>query len=326
MPMNYSLFFNFYNKMKKNITFLLLLLIFASCGKTPDIDNATMLDGDQIYDPSLAHPEKYLVSEYISNPSALQKDTPVIIAAHGFSASTFEWDELRAFADSTKSFYVSQVLLGGHGRSYEDFKKATWKDWQISIMDEYTKLSESGFKKIYLAGSSTGAPLIINMVKTGFFETQTVQPKGIFLVDPIIVSANKTLTLVGLLGPVLGYTTSELPTGEQGHWYVYRPQESLKQLMALINLTRIDLQKGIQLPVGTTLKVFKSKTDDVADPVSALLIYKGMHTADNENIEVELVDSKLHVFTRLAGREGVNSTDIENQTMTFHKMELKMKN
>lgn len=311
--------------MKKIATLLLLMLIFASCGNTPDIDNATMLDGNQIFDPSLAHPEKYLVSEYISSPTTPQKDTPVIIAAHGFSASTFEWDELRAFADSAKTFYVSQVLLGGHGRSYEDFKKATWKDWQISIQDEYKKLSDLGFKKIYLAGSSTGAPLIINMVKSGFFANQAVQPKGIFLIDPIVVSANKTLTLVGLLGPVLGYTTSELPTGEQGHWYVYRPQESLKQLMALINLTRIDLQKGIQLPTGTYMKVFKSKTDDVADPVSALLIFKGIHTATNGDVEVELVNSNLHVFTRIAGREGVNSKDIENQAMAFHKMEITMK-
>lgn len=283
-----------------------------------------MLDGDQIYDPSLAHPEKYLVSKYISSPSALQKDTPVIIAAHGYTATTFEWDELRSFADSAKTFYVSQVLLGGHGRTYQDFKKATWKDWQSSIMDEYRKLDSLGFKKIYLAGSSTGAPLIINMVKSGFFENYT-KPKGIFLVDPIIVSSNKTLTLVGLLGPVLGYTTVDLPTGEQGHWYVYRPQETLKQLMALIDITRNDLQKGIQLPTGTYMKVYKSKSDDTADPVSALLIYKGIQTSNNGNIDVEMINSKLHVFTRLAGRDGVTEADKAIQVKVFNEMEARMK-
>ena len=311
--------------MKKNITLLfLLMVIFASCSKTPDINNATMLDGDQIYDPSLAHPEKYLVSKYISSPTALQKDTPVIIAAHGYTATTFEWDELRSFADSAKTFYVSQVLLGGHGRTYQDFKKATWKDWQSSIMDEYRKLDSLGFKKIYLAGSSTGAPLIINMVKSGFFENYT-KPKGIFLVDPIIVSSNKTLTLVGLLGPVLGYTTVNLPTGEQGHWYVYRPQETLKQLMALIDITRNDLQKGIQLPTGTYMKVYKSKSDDTADPVSALLIYKGIQTSNNGNIDVEMINSKLHVFTRLAGRDGVTEADKAIQVKVFNEMEVRMK-
>jgi len=300
------------------------MVIFASCSKTPDINNATMLDGDQIYDPSLAHPEKYLVSKYISSPTALQKDTPVIIAAHGYTATTFEWDELRSFADSAKTFYVSQVLLGGHGRTYQDFKKATWKDWQSSIMDEYRKLDSLGFKKIYLAGSSTGAPLIINMVKSGFFENYT-KPKGIFLVDPIIVSSNKTLTLVGLLGPVLGYTTVDLPTGEQGHWYVYRPQETLKQLMALIDITRNDLQKGIQLPTGTYMKVYKSKSDDTADPVSALLIYKGIQTSNNGNIDVEMINSKLHVFTRLAGRDGVTEADKAIQVKVFNEMEVRMK-
>jgi len=312
--------------MKKNSTrFLLsgLLIIFSSCSSTPDINNTTMLDGTEISDPSLAHPENYLVSAYISDPTTTQKNTPVIIAAHGYSATTFEWDELRAFANTKGTFYVSQVLLGGHGRDYEDFKKASWKDWQSSIMIEYTKLSDLGFKKIYLAGSSTGAPLIINMIHSGFFANKTL-PKGIFLVDPIIISSNKMLTMVGLLGPFLGYTTETLNTGEQGHWYVYRPQETLKQLMELIDLTRKDLQAGITLPAGTYMKVYKSIKDAVADPVSALLIYKGIKTSSGGKIEVEMINSKLHVFTRLAARNESSASDITLQQRVFNEMEMRM--
>lgn len=66
---------------------------------------------------------------------------PVLIAAHGYSASTFEWDELRKYADSVKSgILISQVLLGGHGRTYQDFKNSTWRDWQASILNEYKNL------------------------------------------------------------------------------------------------------------------------------------------------------------------------------------------
>ena len=310
------------NNLIKYISFVVSIFLL-SCNSTPDINNATMLDGTLISDPSLAHPENYLVSAYIPSPTELQKNTPVIIAAHGYTATTFEWDELRTFANEKGTFYVSQVLLGGHGRSYADFKTATWKDWQSSITDEYKKLSDLGFKKIYLAGSSTGAPLIVNMVKSGLFAGYTT-PKGIFLVDPIVVSSNKTLTLVGLLGPVLGYLTTDLATGEQGHWYVYRPQETLKQLMALIDLTRLDLEKGITLPVGTYMKIYKSKTDDVADPVSALLLYKGMRTSTGGNVDAELVDSKLHVFTRLHGRDGITPTETQLQQKTFAEMEAKM--
>ena len=301
---------------------LLLAVLLASCNKSPAIDNA-MLDSGML---SYAIPDslhKHLVSEYIPSPTPVQKNTPVIIAAHGYTATTFEWDELRTYANKKGTFYVSQVLLGGHGTSYTDFKQATWEDWQSSIKDEYKKLSDLGYSKIYLAGSSTGAPLIINMIKNGYFNAYTL-PKGIFLVDPIIVSSNKTLTMVGLLGPVLGYTTLTLATGEQGHWYVYRPQETLRQLMNLINTTRLDLEKGITLPAGTYMKVYKSQKDDVADPVSAFLIYKGMKTSTGGKVDVELENSSFHVFTRLAGRDNVTPDEVALQQKVFAEMEAKM--
>lgn len=297
----------------------LTAILFSACNPTPEIDNATMLDGNQIFDASLAHPENYLVSEYIPNPSTVQKDKPVIICAHGYSATTFEWDELRDKANQELTFNVSQVLLGGHGRDYAAFKTARWEDWQQSIKDEYKKLSDKGFRNIYLAGSSTGAPLIVEMISSGFFDNYT-KPKGIFLIDPIVVSSNKTLTMVGLLGPVLGYTTTELESGEAGKWYVYRPQESLKQLLELIDLTRRNLQKGIILPAGTQLKIYKSKIDATADPVSAVMLYKGLKTNDGKNVDVEMIDFEIHVFTRLRGRSAVTIKDVENQTRAFNDM------
>jgi len=310
----------------KNTIYIIQLTLLAglllSCSSTPAIDNS-MLDAGTF---SYAVPDslnKHLVSNYISNPGSLQKNTPVIICAHGYTATTFEWDELRAYANSKGTFYVSQVLLGGHGRSYTDFKKSTWEEWQSSIKEEYQKLSKIGYKNIYLAGSSTGAPLLINMVKTNFFKTDSL-PKGIFLVDPIIVSSNKTLTMVGLLGPVLGYMSVDLANGEKGHWYVYRPQETLKQLMALIDLTRLDLEATITLPVGTSMKVYKSSQDETADPISAFMIYKGMRTSTGGNIQVEIENSGLHVFTRLAGRENVKPADVTLQQKVFADMESEM--
>lgn len=309
--------------MKALYIYLSLFIFLFACNSTPAIDDATMLDGKIISDPSLSHPEKYLISAKYPSPDASQLNKAVLIAAHGYSATTFEWDEIRTFANTDSSFLVSQVLLGGHGRDYADFKAATWNDWQKSIIIEYEKLEKLGYKKIYLAGSSTGAPLIINLVKNGFFNTH-LAPKGIFLIDPIIVPANKTLTLVGLLGPILGYTTTELATGEKGKWYVYRPQETLQELMKLIDLTRKDLENGITLPQGAYMKVYKSSVDDVADPISALMIYKGIKTATGAKIEVEMEKSKLHVFTRLAGRDSYTLADSILQQKVFLEMKNKM--
>ncbi len=302
---------------------ILTIILFIGCNPTPEIDNATMLDGDQIFDASLDNPADYLISASIPNPTDTEKNKPVIICAHGYSASTFEWDEFREIAESKQTFYVSQVLLGGHGRDYTAFKVATWENWQQSIKDEYKKLSDKGFRNIYLAGSSTGAPLIVNMVSSGYFDN-LIKPKGIYLIDPIVVSSNKTLTMVGLLGPILGYTTSVLESGEAGKWYVYRPQESLKQLMELIDLTRKNLQTGIVLSIGTELKIYKSKIDATADPVSAVLLYKGLKTADGENVDIEMVNSDIHVFTRLRGRNTTTAKDTLNQQAAFADMEMRM--
>lgn len=294
---------------------LLVFVLLVSCAKSPDINNETMLDGDQIFDMSLINPEDFLISARYPNPSEVLKNTPVVIAAHGFSASTFEWQEFSEFAETKGTFLVSQVLLGGHGRSHEEFKNATWKDWQSSIIDEYNKLSQLGYKNIYLIGSSTGCPLIINMVNTNALTR--AKPKGIYLIDPIVISSNKTLTLVNALGPVLGYTTTNLDSGEEGHWYVYRPYQALIQLMELIDLVRKDLQHGITLPEGTKMKTYKSIVDDAADPVSAVLIYQGMKRSDGSKTAVEMVDSKLHVFTRLRGRESVTQADRDLQQHVF---------
>ena len=306
------------------ILFLTSSLLF-SCNPTPEIDDVNMLDGNQIFDLSLTHPEKYLASVYMANPTNIQKEKPVIIAAHGYSATTFEWDELREYADSAKTFNVSQVLLGGHGRTYADFKKATWQDWQSSIIDEYVKLSDLGFKNIYLAGSSTGAQLIINLLKTDIF-AKNKGLRAIFLIDPIVISSNKTLTLVGLLGPVLGYNSITLADGEKGKWYIYRPQESLNQLMDLIDLTRRQLQEGILISGDLTVKVYKSDIDDNADPVGAVLIKKGIkyEPSLNRKIDVQMIHSDLHVFTRLRGRDNIKPIDFSNQHKAFVEMEQEM--
>jgi carboxylesterase len=53
-------------------------------------------------------------------------DKHIILAVHGYSATTFEWQE---FADwsAPSSYRISQVLLDGHGRDYESFKASHGK-------------------------------------------------------------------------------------------------------------------------------------------------------------------------------------------------------
>ena len=296
---------------------ILLLVVFSACSKSPDINNEIDLDGDQLFDLSLYNPEKYLVSVAYENPDAAQKNTPVIIAVHGYSSSTFEWEEFRSYCEAN-NILISQVLLGGHGRTYEDFKKSTWEDWQEPIMTEYNALHDKGYTNINFVGSSAACPLVLDLLKKGKIGENGM--KHIFLVDPIIVSSDKLLTLIGFAGPMLGYMATDMTAEQEGHYYRFRPQETLQQLMDLLQISRKDLQKGYYLPSGTALKIYKSVKDPTADAVSAVLIYKGLKNSDGSNIDVEMIDSELHVVTRLIGRDNITQHDKDIQTHVFDDM------
>ena len=301
------------------IFILLISFCFLSCNRSPSITDQD-LDGNVLFDLSLYQPEKYLVSAYKPNPSDKEKQIPVLIAAHGYSASTFEWDELRKYADSVKSgILISQVLLGGHGRTYQDFKNSTWRDWQESILLEYKKLVQAGYTNISFIGSSTGCPLILNLLYEN--SLSQIPPNQILLIDPIIIPSNKILSLAGIVGPIIGYTSVDFDSElERKHWYHYRPQETLQELLDIITVVRKELESGIALPPLTDLSIYKSKYDEVADRVSGILIYNGIESNSMNSKEIYMVNSHIHVMTRLQGRNNIIDNDISIQKMIFNQI------
>jgi carboxylesterase len=146
-------------------------------------------------------------------------------------------------------------------------------------------------------------------------------PKWIFMIDPIVVPTAKILSLIDVLGPILGNSPNKGDSIENHYWYVNRPEETLKQLYSLTNVVKNRLEDGFRLPAGTQAMVRKSKHDNSADPVGALMIYKGMRKSDGGHVDVKLVDSRLHVFTRLAARSSTPSpADSALQLTTFREM------
>ncbi|NVK48971.1 MAG: esterase [Cyclobacteriaceae bacterium] len=298
---------------------LIFLVIFSlgSCGDPSNIGD-DLLDGKLIIDPSIMTPENYLISVSNPNPSPKEASRPVFILCHGYSATTFEWSEFVEWSGETDSYYTSRVLLGGHGKSYEDFKSSSWEEWQQSIFDEYEALLDAGYTNIHLVGSSASAALILEAVSSGYFNGKT-PPKNIIFIDPIILPSDKLLPLIGVVGPLIGYMEVDNTEIEKSYWFTYRPQETLQELQNLLKKVRLKLQKGISLPPETNLTVFKSIQDPTADPASALLIYKGL--SPSQQVNIQMINSSLHVFTRLQGRvDTISSLDRLNQEETFQKM------
>jgi carboxylesterase len=311
----------YFRKIKGSIGAIIVGLLFSTCSKSPDI-TPNMLDSTAIYDPSLNAPEDYLLSYFNPNPSAEEAARPVFITCHGYTASTFEWEEFRTWTGDSADYYISMVLLGGHGLTYDEFKNATWHDWQQSIKTEYDRLVSAGYTNLNFIGSSTSCPLIVDLINSNYF-TDKVVPKNIFLVDPIVIPSTKILSLVNVIGPMLGYIEADNTTEEDLYWYHFQPQETLQELNDLITKVRHQLEDGIVLPQGCSLKVYKSIQDGVADPVSAVLLFQGIKTSSGGDIEVDMIESDIHVFTRLSLRDNVTVTDQNNQLFAFNDFVLR---
>ncbi|HZY40236.1 MAG TPA: hypothetical protein VFE53_26465 [Mucilaginibacter sp.] len=292
-----------------------LSLILHGCSKTPVVPVGE-LGGGVIMDPSLTDPAAYRISVSQPNPTAAEAQNPVIICSHGYSASTFEWNEFRAWSNGTTSYYIDQVLLAGHGTTYAAFKASTWHDWESSIVDEYNLLVSEGYKNIDFAASSTSCTLVLDIIHSGLFNNAGTTVH-IFLVDPIIIPSDKLLSVAGIIGPMLGYVTANNAPGEDVYYYHYRPQETLQQLEAVLNTVRGELQNGITLPKNVYLKVYKSTKDPSADPVSAVLVYNGIKTSTGGHIDLDFVNSDIHVFTRLSLVPNVTALDRQNQVYAF---------
>lgn len=308
-----SLFFG----MKHLHLIILTVLLLAACNKQPPID-AGNLDSTSFVDSSLTFPDKYLVSASDTIPNVSK---PVIVAAHGYTATPFEWAEFAAFLKKQdSSVYISRVLLGGHGRNYDSFNKTVWKDWQKPIIDEYARLYKMGFRNISLAGSSTGCPLILDLISTSAFDS-LVAPQNVFFIDPIIVPSNKMLNYVNVLGAFIPYVEVDVTPYEARYWYKYRGKKSLIQLNDLIKHCRKELKKGITLPAETnSFMVYKVKEDGSADPESAEKLYDGIRFKDGSPIDTIMLNSNLHVFTRLKGRDSFSEMDQQLQKNAFTKI------
>jgi carboxylesterase len=304
--------------MNKSILFFLLAIAssFYSCSDPTITDD--LLDGDVIFDPSLYNPEQFLVSAKYPNPTAEDLSKHIILVAHGYSATTFEWQEFKDWS-TEPTYRISQVLLDGHGRSYDSFKASKWEDWRSAITREYEKLIALGYTKISIAGSSTGGTLILELVKSGYFNTH-LAPKNLFLIDPIVVSSNKLQSIAGIIGPMIVYVETDQTAAENKYWYRFRPQETINELNDVMKSVRKGLENGFTLPSGTYLKVFHSLHDPVASTTSTVLIYKGLKTSTGAPIDVQLMDSDIHVFTRLSLRSNVTPLQYANQLDAFNQI------
>jgi carboxylesterase len=307
-----------------------LTVCLAGC--TPIEYEDHWMDSPATEDPSLSD-SSFLVSTRITSPSAQDLATPVIIAAHGFGASTYEMIELKDYAEP-QGVYVSVVLLGGHGRSIEEWGLTDEEEWGASIIEEYRALDALGYTNISVATTSTGGTLLLRSIHQGDLDS-LVAPKHLLFLSPFIVSLDDRLYLAPLIGPILNNVPSNNNEMEKEMYYTNRPQVVFTPLMNLLNGVTNSLDnEGISLPSGTRAHVWHADEDGIVSEESVTKMENGIQS--DEPIGVTIVDTDLHPFTRGMGRartaseaapteEGVepriwDEEDDDRQEETFSQM------
>jgi carboxylesterase len=258
------------------------------------------MDSPLTADPSLSDPS-FLVSTRTPAPTEADLDTPVIVAVHGFGASTYEWVELRDYAEQ-RGVYVSLVLLGGHGRDLDVWVGTDENDWAEPILAELRALDALGYRHVSVAGSSTGGTLLVRALLHQALDGLR-PPEQLMLVAPFIESLDKRLYVAPFIGPVLNNVPGNNTRDERELFYYNRPAPVFYPLMDLLNEVAGALRgPGVALPSGTRMTVWLGD-DPIVSPQSATLLLEGVR--GDHPVDFIAVTSDLHVHTRGIARARV---------------------
>jgi carboxylesterase len=268
---------------------------------------------------SWAHAQaKQYTSNYVSNkysnpPSAL-KQYPVIICIHGFGSSPFEWEEFASYAQENECL-VSNIFLGNH-KSLKEFANSSWQSWLNSVKKEYLRLTKIGFENISICASSTGATLVLHALNNKVFQP-SLPLKHVIMVDPLVDINEKLIYKLPYIKNIIFDIPVPTKSKEKGNWIPKRPVNTVIQLLDLISKTKHLLNSKLTALSHVKITIYNSTNDPVINHNSADTIVNAFKQNYVAKIDHYKMDSDLHVFSRLKGRDNIQIKDIKNQKMFF---------
>ncbi|NBV42289.1 hypothetical protein EBR96_05920 [bacterium] len=284
-------------------TILVGVGFLSGCHTPPNIPDGWM-DSQAVNDPTIDH--RYIP---VSQRKIHNTNQPVWIAVHGFSSSTAELEAFETQA-TKQGQSVSRILLGGHGRNYEDFKKSTWREWQAPIRNEYDLLVKAGYKDIRIIAVSTGATLVLHWL---FSADLKPLPTQIVLIDPYWVPQEKEVLLSPILAPLIPDVSRAEKRNAHGLRTKYNimPAHALVQLVACTGKAHAAVKwSGIR--IDSPITVYQSTRDSVSDPAGTRLLVSQL-TETGHDVVLRWVVSPHHVPIDVASIDHPTDGDIQIQ-------------
>ncbi|MGI8880503.1 MAG: alpha/beta hydrolase [Jatrophihabitans sp.] len=219
-----------------------------------------------------------------SDPVSIDGGAVGVVVSHGFTgtpASMRPWAEHLGAAGYT----VRLPRLPGHGTTWQDMNRTTWRDWYAEVDRAYDELS-ARCSKVFVCGLSMGGSLVTKLA------IEHADVAGLVLVNPAYgtrrVDAKFARYVAWALRSQKGIG-SDIKAGGQENGYDRTPLKAFVSLQDLWRTIVPDLGR-----ISAPIRLYTSREDHVVDDLSAELLRT--HTT-NTTIEQVWLEDSYHVAT-----------------------------
>jgi carboxylesterase len=209
-----------------------------------------------------------------------------VLLSHGFTgspASMVPWGRYLA----EQGYAVSVPRLPGHGTTWQEMNRTTWKDWYGEVERSFEKLS-ANCDRVVVGGLSMGATLALLLAA----ERQS-EVAGVISVNVSIDNKDPrrfALPLLKRLVPSFpGIADDVKKPGVTESGYDRLPLRAAAELVSLYKHLRPQLARITQ-----PLLVFRSAEDHTADPGSHDLLVRSVSSRD---LTERTLENSYHVAT-----------------------------
>jgi carboxylesterase len=209
-----------------------------------------------------------------------------VLLLHGFTGSPASMRDWGAYL-AESGLAVDVPLLPGHGTTWQQMNRTTWRDWYAEAARGLDALV-GACDEVFVAGLSMGGCLALRLAAD-----RPDDVAGLVLVNPSVASTDRRLVALPVLKRLVGSVNGigsdiKKPDVLEGG-YARTPLRALDSLRAMWKLTREDLPK-----VTAPILVFRSVEDHVVEPLSAQLITQRVSSLD---VTERVLDNSYHVAT-----------------------------
>lgn len=217
--------------------------------------------------------------------SGLSGDVGVLVL-HGFTGNPVSMRPV-AEAAAAAGYAVEMPRLPGHGTTWQECNRTTWRDWAREAVAAYETLRARTRAQV-VVGLSMGGTLSLHLAATRGDDLA-----GVVAINPAIKSGDprlKALPVLKHLVPGLKGIGNDIakPGGDEKPY----PKIPLKALASLLQLQRAvrDNLQAVTIPA----LVFTSRNDHVVEPSNGALVMEGIGSTDKEQVWLE---RSYHVAT-----------------------------